>query len=126
VGDDATGRVVELAAVTGRIAAVREATRTSPLGRYRAGQQQAQAVLDARDALALTEGEGGATHAFTGGFYREAGLDVEGFMELGHSPTSLERDDTTPTGAQGMRRVGKKAAGRALDGCTHDAYPAGA
>jgi len=55
VGDDATGRVVELAAVTGRIAAVREATRTSPLGRYRAGQQQAQAVLDARDALALTE-----------------------------------------------------------------------
>lgn len=74
-------------------------------------------------APAAWKGEGGATHAFTGGFYREAGLDVEGFMALGHSPTSLERDDRTPHGAQGMRRVGKKAAGRLLDGVLHDGYP---
>lgn len=74
-------------------------------------------------APAPWKGDGGATHAFTGGFYREGNAWLEGFMELGHSPTSSERDDHTPAGAQGMRRVGKKAAGRELDGVVHDAYP---
>lgn len=71
-------------------------------------------------------GTDGATHAFTGGLYQDAeGQWVQNFMELGHNPTSGERDRTTPPGAQGMRRVGKKAAGRELyhDGRTFDGYP---
>jgi len=72
-------------------------------------------------APAPWHGPDGATHAFTGT------LGVDGaphFMRLGHSPTSGERDLSTPAGAQGMRRVGKKAAGRELDGRTWDEYPA--
>lgn len=66
----------------------------------------------------------GATHAFTGGLYQDdEGQWVENFMALGHNPMSIERDDTTPPGAQGMRRLGKKAAGRELDGRIWDEYP---
>lgn len=69
-------------------------------------------------------GPDGATHAFTGGLYQdESGAWVENFMDIGHNPTSAERDRETPPGAQGMRRVGKKAAGRELDGQTWDQYP---
>lgn len=77
-------------------------------------------------APAPWHGADGATHAFTGGLYQnESGDWTENFMELGHNPTSAERDRTTPPGAQGMRRVGKKAAGRELDGRTWDQYPEG-
>ncbi len=72
-------------------------------------------------APAPWHGEGGATHAFT------ASMDDTGmrhFLRLSHGPTSGERDLTTPAGAQGMRQVGKKAAGRLLDGRTWDDYPA--
>ena len=55
--------------------------------------------------------------------HKQNGAYIQGFMGLGHSPTSGERDGETPAGAQGMRRVGKKAAGRLLDGQVHDAYP---
>lgn len=65
----------------------------------------------------------GATHAFTGGMYPQDGALVENFMKLDHAAWSIERDDTTPPGAQGMRRAGKKNAGRELDGCTWDEYP---
>jgi protein gp37 len=65
----------------------------------------------------------GATHAFTGGFYREAGRDVEGFEAMSHRPWSCERDSAVPPGAVGMRKVGKTRAGRALDGRTWDQYP---
>ncbi|MFA4084288.1 phage Gp37/Gp68 family protein [Mycobacteroides salmoniphilum] len=69
-------------------------------------------------------GPDGATHAFTGGLYRDgAGVWVQNFMELGHNPMSGERDRETPPGAQGVRRVGKKRAGRELDGRTWDQYP---
>ncbi|TXH20578.1 MAG: phage Gp37/Gp68 family protein [Mycobacterium sp.] len=69
-------------------------------------------------------GPDGATHAFTGGLYQDdAGRWVENFMAIGHNPMSGERDRETPPGAQGMRRVGKKAAGRQLDGQTWDQYP---
>lgn len=74
-------------------------------------------------APAPWKGPGGATHAFTGGLYREDGEWAENFMELGHSPTSLERDENAPAGACGMRKVGKKAAGRELDGRTYNEYP---
>jgi len=64
-----------------------------------------------------------ATHAFTGGYYRQDGMDVEGFMALGHRPSSSERDETTPQGATGMRRASKKTTGRLLDGRTWDEAP---
>lgn len=64
-----------------------------------------------------------ATHAFTGGAYMDAGRVVYSFMQLDHKPWSAERGPTTPGGAAGMRRWGKKAAGRELDGVIHDAYP---
>lgn len=60
-------------------------------------------------------GPDGATHAFPS--------PLGTFQELGHSPTSIERNHQTPPGAQGMRRVGKKTAGRELDGHTWDQYP---
>ncbi len=65
----------------------------------------------------------GATHAFTGGFYRVDGRDVEGFQALDHKPWSCERGPSAPGGAVGMRRVGRKRAGRLLDGRTWDEYP---
>lgn len=65
----------------------------------------------------------GATHAFTGGYYRVDGRDVEGFEALDHRPWSCERCPSTPGGATGMRRVGKNRAGRDLDGRTWDEYP---
>jgi protein gp37 len=74
-------------------------------------------------APAPWKGEDGATHAFTGGRYMKDDVEVEHFMKIGHSPISSERNDETPDGAQGMRRVGKKAAGRELDGQTYDEYP---
>ncbi|KLI04536.1 MULTISPECIES: DUF5131 family protein [Mycolicibacterium] len=65
-----------------------------------------------------------ATHAFTGGMYQDDDDQWhENFMKLGHQPWSLERDDDTPPCAQGMRKWGKKNAGRELDGRTWDQYP---
>jgi len=77
-------------------------------------------------ASAPWHGDDGATHAFTGGAYEQHGQVVEHFMPLGHKPTSLERDLTTPPVAQGMRRDGKRSAGRLLDGRTWDEFPGGA
>lgn len=75
-------------------------------------------------APAHWHGEGGATHAFTGGaYYDDQHQVVEHFMKLDHQPTSIERSPQTPGGAQGMIRPGKKAAGRELDGRTWDQYP---
>jgi protein gp37 len=72
-------------------------------------------------APAPWHGSDGATHAFTGGFIDDY---TEHFMKLDHRPTSLERSPQTPSGAQGMTRPGKHAAGRELDGRTWDQYPA--
>lgn len=65
-----------------------------------------------------------ATHAFTGGMYQDDDDQWhENFMKLGHQPWSLSRGDDTPPYAQGMRKWGKKNAGRELDGNTWDQYP---
>jgi len=45
------------------------------------------------------------------------------FQELGHRPASLERSPGDHHPHQGLRRFGKKAAGRKLDGRTWDQYP---
>jgi protein gp37 len=56
----------------------------------------------------------GATHA----------VNTTGFsLQLDHKPWSVERNDEAPTPWQGIRKVGKKAAGRELDGRTWDEYP---
>jgi protein gp37 len=57
----------------------------------------------------------GATHALAPSGH---------LIELSHKPWSIERDPKEPAPHAGIRRYGKKAAGRTLDGCTHDAYPA--
>lgn len=46
------------------------------------------------------------------------------FLELSHRPWSVERTATAPHPAAGLRRPGKRAAGRELDGRLHDGYPA--
>lgn len=74
-------------------------------------------------APAPWHGPDGATHAFPGTAYVDNGQLVYTFIELDHSPTSLERNPEAPAGATGMRRVGKKAAGRELDGRTWDEHP---
>ena len=48
-------RIAELTDITTRIADHRRTIAATPLGRYRSGQQEAQAILDARDLLAITE-----------------------------------------------------------------------
>ena len=45
------------------------------------------------------------------------------FQELRHAPNSIERAAEAGDGWQAFERVGKKAAGRLLDGITHDAFP---
>ncbi|MHA0288296.1 DUF5131 family protein [Mycobacterium sp. C3-094] len=66
----------------------------------------------------------GASHAFTGGLYNDLdGYVIEHFMELSHRPWSVERAPDAPSMAEGMKRWGKKAAGRELDGRTWDQYP---
>jgi protein gp37 len=57
----------------------------------------------------------GATHAVRS--------DTGHCHELGHKPWSLERREPAPEPWAGLRRVGKKAAGRELDGRTWDQYP---
>lgn len=64
-----------------------------------------------------------ATHAFTGGYYRQDGRDVEGFMELGHWASSSERDQHAPQGAEGMRRSNPRHTQDLLDGQVWDQYP---
>jgi hypothetical protein len=67
----------------------------------------------------------GATHAFTGGMYQDdSGAWVEHVMEMSHKPWSVERAPEAPQHAEGIRRWGKKAAGRELDGRTWDEFPA--
>lgn len=58
----------------------------------------------------------GATHAVPAA----AALEVH---ELGHKPWSLARADEAPPHWAGIRRLGKKAAGRELDGRTWDEFP---
>lgn len=67
----------------------------------------------------------GATHAFPGTCYMEGGKVVHTFLQLDHKPWSAERGPDAPAPAVGMRKVGKKASGRELDGRTHDEYPGG-
>jgi len=62
---------------------------------------------------ARSEAEG-ATH----------GVNLRGYLvELGHKPWSVERCADAPAPWAGVRRVGKKAAGRELDGRTWDEFP---
>lgn len=77
-------------------------------------------------APAPWHGTDGATHAFTGGAYIERGQLAEHFMELDHGPTSADRDLDAPPGALGMRRDGKRIAGRELDDRTWSEFPGGA
>lgn len=66
----------------------------------------------------------GATHAFTGGMYQDdSGAWVEHVMEMSHKPWSVERAPEAPQHAEGIRRWGKKNAGRELDGRTWDEFP---
>ncbi|MEU8469525.1 phage Gp37/Gp68 family protein [Streptomyces sp. NPDC029006] len=65
----------------------------------------------------------GATHVHTGNWYDEDGERRYWLHEIGHKPWSLERVGL-PEGTAAIRRWGKKAAGRELDGRTHDAFPA--
>lgn len=66
----------------------------------------------------------GATHAFTGGMYEgDDGDWIEHVMEMSHKPWSVERAPEAPSNAEGIRRWGKKHAGRELDGRTWDEYP---
>lgn len=46
-------------------------------------------------------------------------------IELDHKPWSAERSPLEPAPHAGIRRAGKKNAGRELDGRTHDDYPEG-
>lgn len=65
-----------------------------------------------------------ATHAFTGGMYQDdSGAWVEHVMEMSHKPWSVERAPEAPQHAEGIRRWGKKNAGRELDGRTWDEFP---
>jgi len=64
----------------------------------------------------------GATHAFTGNWHEEDGERKYELYKPSHKPWSLERGGL-PDGSAGMRRWGKKAAGRELDGRTWDQYP---
>lgn len=64
----------------------------------------------------------GATHAFTGNWHEEDGERKYELYEPGHKPWSLERVGL-PDGSAGMRRWGKKNAGRELDGATWDQFP---
>lgn len=56
----------------------------------------------------------GATHAIS--FTGHA-------RKLDHAPWSIERAASNPPGHYGIRRVGKKAAGRLLEGFLHDGIP---
>ncbi|MET7944408.1 phage Gp37/Gp68 family protein [Streptomyces sp. NPDC005302] len=65
----------------------------------------------------------GATHAHTGGWFEEDDERHYWLHEIGHKPWSLERC-ALPPGTAAIRRWGKKAAGRELDGRTWDEMPA--
>ncbi|WP_367128272.1 DUF5131 family protein [Saccharothrix sp. HUAS TT1] len=62
----------------------------------------------------------GATHAYAS-WAHEYGWEL---YEPHHKPWSLERADDLDGHHAPMRRWGKKAAGRELDGVVHDEYPA--
>lgn len=65
----------------------------------------------------------GATHVHTGNWHEEDGERSYWLHEIGHKPWSLERV-ALPDECAAIRRWGKKAAGRELDGRTWDEYPA--
>lgn len=65
----------------------------------------------------------GATHVHTGNWWDENGERIYSLHEIGHKPWSLERVGVQDYAAP-IRRWGKKAAGRELDGRTWDEYPA--
>jgi protein gp37 len=67
----------------------------------------------------------GATHVHSGNWHMENGERVYSLHGIGHKPWSLERVGL-PDGHEPMRRWGKKAAGRVIDGRTWDEYPGGA
>jgi protein gp37 len=58
-----------------------------------------------------------------GGTHAMHCLRPDSFQKLGHPPNSLERTSADPEW-QAFARVGKKAAGRLLDGVQHDGVPA--
>jgi protein gp37 len=74
-------------------------------------------------AKADSEAKGG-THAHTGNWYEENGERSYWIHAIGHKPWSLERV-TLPEHTESIRRWGKKAAGRELDGRQHNDFPRG-
>lgn len=86
------------------------------------GWQGTEEELEAakRDAEAK-----GATHVHTGNPYRtDDGQTAYYLHEMDHKPWSLERAELPDDHLAPIRRCGKKAAGRVLDGQTWDQYPA--
>ena len=65
----------------------------------------------------------GATHVHTGNSYEQDGQTVWHLYEPSHKPWSLERTSLGPGSHEPIRRWGKKAAGRELDGRIWDEYP---
>lgn len=68
----------------------------------------------------------GATHCHTGNPIRVDGEDTFHLYKPDHKPWSVERRPLDPHSLMhqpGIRRWGKKAAGRELDGQIHDNYP---
>ncbi len=86
------------------------------------GWQGTEAELAAAKARAEAQG---ATHVHTGNSYRRDGETVWHVHKIGHKPWSIERVGL-PDGMEPIRRWGKKAAGRELDGHTWDEFPAAA
>lgn len=64
----------------------------------------------------------GATHVHTGNWFEEDGERQYWLHEIGHKPWSLERV-ALPDETAAIRRWGKQAAGRELDGRTWDEFP---
>ena len=50
----------------------------------------------------------------------------DGFISMAGEFVRSMNDATTDDPYRGMQRIGKKAAGRQLDGRTHDGFPGGA
>ncbi|GII28262.1 DUF5131 family protein [Planotetraspora mira] len=78
---------------------------------------------DAELAEAKKQSEAaGATHVHTGNYYVKDGRTMWHIHEIGHKPWSLERVALSD-GMEPIRRWGKKAAGRVLDGRIWDEQP---
>jgi protein gp37 len=64
-----------------------------------------------------------ATHSHTGNSYQQDGRTVWHLYEPSHKPWSLERTSLGPGSHEPIRRWGKKAAGRVLDGRAWNEFP---